>query len=65
MEAYFVCGAAAKVSPCHSTFLFSYLALVVVVLAGELRSSTSSQGRKRDKINDTFDTNSIFLLFRF
>ena len=64
MEAYFVCGAAAKVSPCHSTFLFfSYLALVVVVLAGELRSS--SQGRKRDKINDTFDTNSIFLLFRF
>ena len=22
MEAYFVCGAAAKVSPCHSTFLF-------------------------------------------
>ena len=63
MEAYFVCGAAAKVSPCHSTFLFSYLALVVVVLAAELRSS--SQGRKRDKINDTFDTNSIFLLFRF
>ena len=64
MEAYFVCGAAAKVSPCHSTFLFfSHLALVVVVLAGELRRS--SQGRKRDKINDTFDTNSIFLLFRF